>query len=146
MRMSDLMERKVVTVAPNESVSRARELMRQHAIRHLPVVLAERELVGVVTDLDVHMPEVPGLEKDAEFFADTPIEQVMTTHPVTLGPDATTQDAENKMRSHKVACIPIVEGDRLVGIVTSTKLLEAVSKKGAPSHTKTVHHFPHGRH
>jgi CBS domain-containing protein len=58
----------------------------------------------------------------------TTVREVMVPNPVTVTPDTSSLDAIEIMRSNRVGCLPVVEGDQLVGIVTSYDFLEASAK------------------
>lgn len=134
MRLSELMKRKVVTVTPQDTVARARFLMRQRGVRHLPVIDG-RNLVGVVSERDVNAPALPGW-RDFEQVAldDTEIADVMSAPAATMHPNDSAQAAANLMRGRKIDCVPVVGADsRLVGIVTSSDILEAFGRTTAAS-------------
>ncbi len=132
MRLSDVMRSPVVTVSPNETVGLVRSRMRLHGIRHVAVVDGHR-LLGVVSDRDVHVP-APRTKRAAnprsndDGFERTAVQDVMSSPAVALGPTATTREAANIMRGRKIGCIAVVDGERLVGIVTETDMLELVGQ------------------
>jgi CBS domain-containing protein len=55
------------------------------------------------------------------------IKDVMITDVHTIGPDATIADAARKMTEHKIGCLPVVDGDALVGIVTQSDLVSLLA-------------------
>lgn len=144
MRLADVMERKVVRIGPKETIEEARALMARHHIRHLPVVDG-REVVGVLSQLDVAPAAVAELAREDEFFAALPVERVMSP-PITLRPEATVRDAANLMRGRKIDCIPVVDDEHMVGIVTASDILELVSRTGSPSRVRQITHSREGRH
>jgi acetoin utilization protein AcuB len=138
MRIEPWMKRPVVTVKPHDSARHARELLEQHRVNQLPVVTDGR-LVGIVTDRDLRdvFPSVfeaaasrrrataPGTDP-----ATIPVEDVMTPAVLTLAPGAFLADAARVMRRERIGAIPIVDGDRLVGILTRSDLLDALVALG----------------
>lgn len=112
----DVMVPNPVTVGPEETCRRAWQLMREHRFRHLPVV-AQGRLTGVLSDRDLR----PVLFSPT--LAETRVGEVMTESPTTIPPDAPVEDAASLLVVKKIGCLPVVEGDRLVGIVTETDLL-----------------------
>lgn len=116
LAVRDIMATTLVTVGPHEPSRRAYQLMRDHRFRHLPVVSNGR-LVGILSDRDLR-PIVfsPSL-------AETPVADLMTEPPTTIAPDAGIEDAASLLVVKRIGCLPVVEGDRLVGIVTETDLL-----------------------
>lgn len=135
MRLAELMEEEVVTLTPADTIAVARVLMDRHHIRHLPV-LDGQSVIGIVSDRDVRPALLREIARDEQFFEVLPVERVMTTDVVTLGPNDTAREAANLMRSRKVDCIPVIDDHKLVGIVTASDLLELVSKTPKTSHPR----------
>jgi acetoin utilization protein AcuB len=116
LSVRDIMVANLVTVSPEESARKAYQLMRDHRFRHLPVVSRGR-LVGVLSDRDLRPTLLsPGL-------AEATVVELMSDNPTTIGPDASVEEAASLLVVKKIGCLPVVEGDRLVGIVTETDLL-----------------------
>jgi acetoin utilization protein AcuB len=116
LSVRDIMATNLVTVGPNEASQRAYQLMRDHRFRHLPVV-ANGRLVGILSDRDLRpILFSPGL-------AETRVADLMTEQPTTIAPDAGVEDAASLLVVKKIGCLPVVEGDRLIGIITETDLL-----------------------
>ncbi len=123
MLVRDIMTVAVVTIEPDATLEQVCEVMHAKNIRHLPVIDGGR-LVGVITDRDVHSvtsalcltPANPkGLVRDA-----------MTREARTAHPMDPVEDAARTMRSLKIGCLPVLDGDALVGIVTGIDLLDAL--------------------
>ena len=125
MLIQDIMQREVVTIAATASPVEAYGLMRQHGIRHLPV-LEGRRLIGVVTDRDLRAltRELSAAPLDDEVL----IADQMTPDPLTAGPLDPVEDAARIMHDRKIGCLPVLEGERLIGIVTVTDLLDALMR------------------
>ncbi len=116
LSVRDVMSTDLVTVNPTEAARRAYELMRDRRIRHLPVV-ADGRLVGVLSDRDLRPILLsPGL-------AGARVGELMSENLTTISPDALVEDAASLLVVRKIGCLPVVDGDRLVGIVTETDLL-----------------------
>jgi CBS domain-containing protein len=107
-------------VSPEQSVGEALELMLCASVRHLPVVEGGGELVGVLTELDLLSQAVPDGPKA---LAKRPVRELMTTELQTVAPDTTVSDAAARMAAAHIGCLPVVEGRRLVGILTRTDIL-----------------------
>jgi acetoin utilization protein AcuB len=134
MRIEPWMKHPVVTVKPRDSARHARELMERQRINQLPVV-ADGRLVGIVTDRDLR-DVFPSVFESTELLtrrvrpagtdpATVPVEDVMTRGVRTLAPDALVVDAARLMRRERIGAIPIVAGERLVGILTRSDVLDA---------------------
>jgi len=116
LSVRDVMSTDLVTVTPPESARRAYELMRDRRIRHLPVV-ADGRLVGVLSDRDLRPVLLsPGL-------AGATVGELMSENLTTIRPDAPVEDAASLLVVKKIGCLPVIDGPRLVGIVTETDLL-----------------------
>ena len=120
------------TIKEDDFVRTAVMLVLEHRIRHLPVVRGE-SLVGIISDRDLKraMPSVVAgatAEEYQAFMDETPIEQVMTASPITCTPDTALVDLLREFCQHKVGAIPVVEGERVVGIVTQTDMMQAFLK------------------
>jgi CBS domain-containing protein len=122
MKIRDLMEREVATLDFTDRLDLADDIMRLGRIRHLPVLDGER-LVGILSQRDLFRAAVSSLLQlrrttEREWLAAIPITAVMTSSVVTVTPEAPLRRAVALMLEHRIGCLPVVEGDRLVGIVT----------------------------
>jgi CBS domain-containing protein len=110
------------TLRSNDIVDLAASIMAWRHIRHIPVEDDEGGLVGLVTYRDIlgHLARV-GLGQDVQQI---PIREIMKTRPFTVSPNTPTLEAIALMRRHKVGCVPVVEGRKLVGIVTASDFLD----------------------
>lgn len=102
--------------------------LRSTGFRHLPIVDGER-LVGIITDRDIHR-FAPSLltritpEEYNAIFENTPLERVMTRDPLTVTPATPLREAATILHDKKLGCLPVVDGDRLVGIITVSDLVD----------------------
>jgi acetoin utilization protein AcuB len=111
------MHTKVETISLRESAAAAFERMRRARIRHL-VVQDGKRIVGVLSDRDV---AGAGSPRQVET-----VEDVMTSPALSCSPDLTLRKAANLLRGRTKGCLPVVEDGKIVGIVTTTDLLELV--------------------
>ena len=129
MLVRDRMTTVLVTVRPDAPVAEAQHLMRHRRIRHLPVV-EDGRLAGIITDRDVRTtlpsPATSLAVGEIRYLLDRLlVERVMTRSVVTIGPNAPIADAVELMLAHRIGALPVLEGTRLVGIITETDLLRA---------------------
>ena len=134
MRIRDLMKHPVHIVKPRDSIAHAREILENHRINQLPVVV-NGDVVGIVTDRDLRdaFPSVfdspgftgPPLHKAAREPEKILVEEVMSAKAFTIGPDEPVAEAARVMRRERIGAIPIVERDKLVGIITRADILDA---------------------
>jgi acetoin utilization protein AcuB len=126
------MTRRVYTVRPLDSIHHARELMEAHRINQLPVVV-DGGLVGIITDRDLRDAYPSVFDQAAHRKTQAPdadpeqikVETVMTPNVVVLGSKDSIVEAARRMRKERIGALPIVDGGRLVGILTRSDVLEA---------------------
>lgn len=129
MRVEDIMTPDPVTIAPEAPLAVALKLMRERQVRHLPVVDTEGRLVGILTDRDLRQASFARLRALREADQDLQVQSVMTWALVVIHPTATIAHAARVMFERRVGSLPVVEGGRLVGIVTERDLLRAVMEE-----------------
>jgi acetoin utilization protein AcuB len=130
MRIDEVMSRNVVTIGLEETCAGALARMLQWKVRHLPVLDASGKLRGIVTDRDLrHHLFAPGvLERIGRTPAMRLLEQqsvnaIMSAPAICLGASADVEEAAGIMRRHGVGSVPVLDGDKIVGILTETDLL-----------------------
>lgn len=126
--VGDLMSRELVTLRRDESLNLAEQVMRLARVRHLPVVEQER-LVGLVTHRDLLRAQVSVLaelsrDERREIHTAIRVEDIMIGEVRTIGPGAPAVEAARQMRDLMLGCLPVVEDDRLVGILTEADFLD----------------------
>jgi acetoin utilization protein AcuB len=123
MKVRELMTKTVITVRPDMPVLDARRLMVEKRIRHLPVASASGELLGIVTDRDIRL-NLPSQATSLSVWeisyllAKLTVEQVMSSAVITVGSDREARDAAQLVLDHKIGALPVMDGGRLIGIVT----------------------------
>lgn len=129
MEIAKWMKHPVWSVKPLDSIHHARELMEEHRINQLPVMVGGR-LVGIVTDRDLRDAFPSVLADPARRSTPDPqhvtVEAVMTQNVLTLAPGDSMIAAASLMRRERIGALPIVAGTRLVGMLTRSDLLEAL--------------------
>ena len=124
--VGDSMTREVVTLAPDDTAKTALALCRERRIRHLPV-LEGGVLVGIVSDRDLRSAAPPlGDPGRAAALAEIRVGDVMVGGVVTVLPSDPIEQAANTMREARIGCLPVVEEDELVGIVTASDVMDAL--------------------
>lgn len=132
IRVQELMSRPVVTIRADAGWEEAWRLMGARKIRHLPVVDAAGTLVGIVTDRDLGQlaadPEARGAELDLG-AAPSPVTvgRVMTWGVVTARPETEIREAARLMYEQRIGALPVVQDDRVVGILTASDLIRHLS-------------------
>jgi len=145
MLVREWMTTVLVTVRPDAPVAEAQHLMRHRRIRHLPVV-DDGRLVGIITDRDVRTtlpsPATSLAKSEIHYLLDRlVVGRVMTRSVVTIDADAPVSEAVGLVLAHRIGALPVMEGDRLAGIITETDLLRAFARTftaGAPMPPRAV--------
>ena len=122
--VGQFMTQDLFTVRPDDIVDFAATLMDWRHVRHVPVEDNEGRLVGLVSHRTLLRLVAQGrINRDQKVT----VGEVMNRSPVTVQPDTPTVDAIRLMREHKLACLPVVQNSRLVGIVTEHDLIVVAS-------------------
>jgi acetoin utilization protein AcuB len=124
MHATDLMTIEVVTIPPDLSLEAAHQLMLRRSIRHLPVVQGQK-LVGLLSDRDVLL--AVGRQKDRFVYPPKSAGEAMSLAPYAATRDTPLAELARTMVRGHFDALPIVNGETLVGLVTSTDLLSALA-------------------
>jgi CBS domain-containing protein len=116
------------TVLENDNLAHARNMLLRHKVGRLLVLNENGELVGIVTDTDFvkiyEHPELIGKSLDELFVRD-----IMSRNPVTITPTESIVDAARIMYKHSIGTLPVVEDEKVVGIITRTDVVRAYGEK-----------------
>ncbi len=127
MKVRDIMVKEVATLDINDELSLANDIMRLGRIRHLPVVEGTR-LAGIVSERDLFRSSLAhalgyGSKDTRDLMKTMRIKDVMVPAVITVSPETAVCTAVRLMLDHKIGCLPVVEDDRLVGLITETDVL-----------------------
>jgi len=128
MKARDVMTSPVIVVRPGTPAREAAALLCAHGFAGVPVVDAERRLIGMATEADLVRGRIPPEGWVVDDLADPPVDAVMTPEPVASGPDDDLADVVALMLDTGTPSVPVVDGGRLVGIVTRRDVLRAVAR------------------
>jgi acetoin utilization protein AcuB len=123
MLVRDVMRTPAVSISSDTTLQDAYRTMREKGIRHLPV-LEGTTLVGVVTDRDLRL--ATSALAPEPFKPDAAVSTMMSRSPLTAAAWDPIEDAARMMRANKIGCLPIMEGGKLVGIITGLDLLDGL--------------------
>ncbi len=140
MLVRDRMSVDPVTVSPDDTLREARRLIREHGLRRFPVV-ENGKLVGIVTDRDVRQADMSSAvvqeRRYVEYILDRiQVRGIMTPDPITVTPETPLEEAARLILENKIGGLPVVEGGKLVGIITETDLIRTlveILEGGLPS-------------
>jgi CBS domain-containing protein len=153
MNASDVMASAVITVKPDATVQEAAQLMLANRVSGLPVVDNSANLVGIISEGDLlrrapegTWPKAWGApprrgwakllmapeEPDTEYVAqhDRKVGDVMTSDVVSVAPEASITDVAALMVHHRIKRVPIIQGGRVVGIISRANIVEALAGSG----------------
>lgn len=125
MLIEEIMKTEVITLTPDHTVKDAADLMRTHHIRHLPIVIQNNQLVGIVTDRDLK-EILPYGDKPTENLAavyEMQLSECMVRNPITGHPMDFVEESALVFYHNQIGCLPIVSNQQLIGIITETDLL-----------------------
>ncbi len=131
MLVREFMQDQPVTITPDTPLLEAEWRMQEGGFRHLPIVDAYDRLVGIVSDRDLReaAPSDANTLSRQELtylLSRLRVKDVMKAPVVTARPSEPAETAAIRMRENKIGALPVVEDDRLVGIVTTSDLLDAL--------------------
>ncbi len=130
MFVSDWMTEKVVVLYPDDYLSDAIAMMREHGVRHLPVMKDDR-LKGILSDRDIKEFS-PSKATSLDVYelhyllARTKVKEIMRTKVVTTAPDAPIEEAAMLLLDKGIGCLPVMEQSRLTGIITEKDIFRAL--------------------
>lgn len=133
MRARDLMSRPVVTVTPETTAKRAAEVLAEHGFTALPVVDDYDCLVGIVTEADLIRDRFPqdirsAAHSEGRTKPGTTVAAVMTTPAIGMSAGADLVEVSRALLDGKIRAMPIVDGSRVVGIVTHGDFVRAFAR------------------
>lgn len=126
--ISEIMTRDVITLNTTDSLETAERLFKQNNIRHIPVV-SEKTIKGMLSFTDLLRISFADAVDESEEYVDTivynmfTIEQVMAKNLVSVSPTTTIKEVAEILSKKEFHAIPVVDNDKLVGIITTTDLI-----------------------
>jgi acetoin utilization protein AcuB len=116
MQMLHVMTKHPETIGPDDLLSKAKEMMDAGNFRRLPVI-QEGRVIGILTERDIR--------EHSGYLKSTKVDAAMKSPVVSVKSKASVEDAARLMLAHKIGGMPVVDNDKLVGVVTSTDMLRA---------------------
>jgi CBS domain-containing protein len=144
----DIMSRKVVTLGPEDSVTKAAKTLAEHRIGGAPVLDEEGRLIGMISesdliiqDIKLHFPtylqfldsyiylgSLARFERELRKAVGAKVKDVMTREVFTTTPDATVQEIATLMVDENISRIPVVKDSLVVGVVTKGDLVKSLGR------------------
>lgn len=128
MQIKEIMTRNLFTLGVDQFADLADEVMNWQRIRHIPIVDQNNALVGLVTHRDLLKVSIQAVvqydETAKESLRHVSIAKIMQKQILTTTPDADVRQAASQMLDKKIGCLPVIENNELVGIVTEADFLK----------------------
>ncbi len=123
------MKTNLITIAPETSIFKAREMMDNYKISHLPVTDGKAHLLGIVTDRDLRQAWASpattlSVHELTYVLQKLTVANIMTRKVITATPDMTIERAARILRENKIGALPVLKSERLVGMITASDLME----------------------
>jgi acetoin utilization protein AcuB len=128
MYVGRIMHTHLVTAAPDTSLRKAKEIIEEKKINHLLVVNNSGDLVGIVSDRDVRQSMASpatalSVHELNYLLTQLTVENIMVKKIITISPGTTIERAAKIMQENRINALPVVESEKLVGIITSTDVM-----------------------
>lgn len=129
MRVAELMQSNVRTVPCETSIAEAVVSLADAHVSGMPVVDGSGRVVGVVSTTDVLTAEAEAESDDGRrrLLRDTAVQDIMTPRPFTVAPDDDVREAARQMLYADVHRLFVTDGDRLIGVISTTDIVRAVA-------------------
>lgn len=133
LKIKDIMTTEVFTLHSTQNLALVRFLMQLKHVRHIPIVDQDNRFAGLLTHRDLlaqtisHLADPDGNEQK-QMDQNIPIVEVMKTKVVTVGPEVDLCEAIQILLDNKYGCLPVVDNNRLVGIVTEADFMRLTQK------------------
>jgi CBS domain-containing membrane protein len=136
LRVRDIMTREVTTLKRNDQLSLANDIMQLGRVRHLPVLEDDGRLAGILSQRDLFRGALAhalgyGQHAQRKVLDSLLVKEVMSSDVITAGPDMPLVEAARLLLERKIGCLPVVEGEQLVGILTEADFVAIFARKGS---------------
>jgi CBS domain-containing membrane protein len=118
-KINEIMNTQLYTLTPEDNLKDAVTLMNDKRIRHIPVIDEGDVLKGLVTQRDVLLY----MHKNESEQEQIKLEDMMTKNVVSVDENASIRKAALFLQKHKLGCLPVVEGKKLIGIITDSDIV-----------------------
>ena len=113
MSINEIMTVNPITLGPNATLDEAGSLMREHRIRHVPIVGEDKELLGLITQRDL-------LAVGSDQTDSNGVHEIMRRKVYTVSEESDMRSAALMMQEYKIGALPVLRDEKLVGIITDS--------------------------
>ena len=133
MNVKQVMRSPIISLHPKNKISEAEEIFRTHPIHHIPIVAGD-ELVGIISMGDLLLLQGTFEVRDVNALAEysyklLTVDEIMVSNPFSIDTEKELEDVINLMISKRVNAVPIVDGKRLIGLITSFDIIKLLQEK-----------------
>ncbi len=148
MQAKDIMTTEVITVTPEQTVKDVAKLLVDHKVSGVPVVDDDHRVVGVVTEADllvrsqklktpsyiqllggiIYLDSVREFEEELKKTVAVLVKDIMTEDVIVVTEDTDVEDIATKMAEENINRIPVVDGEKLVGIVSRADIIKSLAR------------------
>jgi len=130
MYVREIMTPRPATITAGQSLAEALEKMRVKQCKHLPVISDDGHVIGILSDRDCRSALASPHTLNEDYNADElarmlPVRKAMSFAPITTQPDTLVVDAAQLMLDQNISSLPVMIGETLLGILTTTDILRA---------------------
>jgi len=131
MLVRDMMTPNPITATPDTTHKQATELMREHHIHHLPLLDRRGKLAGIVVESDLFQAQPTpattlSIYEIHSLLSGLKLHEIMRQPVYTTRPDCPLEEAARLMQVQNIGCLPVLDGETLVGIVTDTDIFKTL--------------------
>jgi CBS domain-containing protein len=133
MKVREAMARTISTAGPQDTIQHVAQLMKKEDAGFIPIV-QDGSLIGVITDRDIVLRCIADAKSD---ILKDPVSACMSKDVVSVSPDADLEEAARLMNQKEIRRLPVVEGNKVVGVLSHGNLVQAAHSEG-PADTATL--------
>ncbi len=127
--VEDVMSTDVFTLERNDKLSIADDVMKQKRIRHIPILDSDGQLSGIITQRDLFRGILLrslgfGSRAEEKMLESYSVKDAMKEDVISTTPDTPIADAARLMLSNKIGCLPVLDGERLVGLISEADFVK----------------------
>ena len=131
MYVGRIMHTYIVTVTPDTPLRKAKDIIAEKRINHLLVVDKNKELIGLISDRDVKQswasPATTLSVHELNYLlSQMTVEMIMVKKIISISPSTTIERAARIMQENRISALPVMEGEKLVGIITTNDVMEVL--------------------
>lgn len=133
--VEDVMSTDVFTLERNDKLSIADDVMKQKRIRHIPILDSDGQLSGIITQRDLFRGILLrslgfGSRAEEKMLESYSVKDAMKEDVISTTPDTPIADAARLMLSNKIGCLPVLDGERLVGLISEADFVKQFAGNG----------------